>query len=47
MAKKKLSERTLAVLERARIDRERLRSLAEKAQVELDRRKAEQQRESA
>jgi hypothetical protein len=49
MAKKKsrLTDDDRALLERAHVNAERTRKLAEKAQAELDRRKAEQQRESA
>jgi hypothetical protein len=48
MAKKrKLTDEDRAFLEQMQANADRTRKLAEKAQAELDRRKAEQQRESA
>lgn len=47
MKKIKLTDEDRAFLEQMRINAERTRKLAEKAQAELDRRKSEQQRESA
>jgi hypothetical protein len=45
--KGKLTDKDRAFLEQVRINAERTRKLAEKAQAELDRQKAEQQHQSA